>query len=163
MALVVILLVAGAILILLETILPGLIAGIAGLGCVVAGVIVAYAQFGVETGNWILLGVLVASVGGFFLWTKYFPDSRAARIIVSDQVSGDIRTERPELLHQTGAALTLLRPSGTAVINGQRVDVVTEGSLIERGTPVKVVAVEGLRVVVRALADEQSKSQTNRT
>jgi membrane-bound serine protease (ClpP class) len=44
-----------------------------------------------------------------------------------------------------------LRPSGTANINGQRVDVVTEGGLIERGTAVKVVAVEGSRIVVRAV------------
>ena len=57
--------------------------------------------------------------------------------------------EKPELLNGTGVALTQLRPSGTASINGQRVDVVTEGGLIERGTAVKVVAVEGARVVVR--------------
>ena len=81
---------------------------------------------------------------------KYFPESRFARLFISRRTVGDIGTERPELLNQSGAALTTLRPSGTAVINGQRVDVVTEGSLIEAGTPVKVVAVEGLRVVVRA-------------
>ena len=57
------------------------------------------------------------------------------------------------MLHQTGAALTLLRPSGTAVINGHRVDVVTEGAMIERNAPVQVVAVEGMRVVVRALSE----------
>ena len=53
------------------------------------------------------------------------------------------------MLHQTGTAFTQLRPCGTALINGRRVDVVTEGSLIEKGTPVKVVALEGMRVVVR--------------
>jgi membrane-bound serine protease (ClpP class) len=58
--------------------------------------------------------------------------------------------EKPELLNQTGSALTNLRPAGTAIINDRRVDVVTEGAMIERGTPVKVVAVEGMRVVVRA-------------
>jgi len=31
------------------------------------------------------------------------------------------------------------------------VDVVTEGALLDPGTPVKVVALEGLRVVVRAI------------
>jgi membrane-bound serine protease (ClpP class) len=43
-----------------------------------------------------------------------------------------------------------LRPSGLALIDGKRIDVVTEGPMIERGTPVKVVAVEGMRVVVRS-------------
>jgi membrane-bound serine protease (ClpP class) len=47
--------------------------------------------------------------------------------------------------------LTKLRPSGTAVINGKRVDVVTEGAFIEPGQSIKVVAIEGLRVVVRAV------------
>jgi len=41
-----------------------------------------------------------------------------------------------------------LRPAGMALINGRRVDVVTEGAMIERDTPVRVVAVEGMRVVV---------------
>ena len=44
---------------------------------------------------------------------------------------------------------TTLRPCGTAVIGGKRVDVISEGSLIDRGQKVKVVAVEGIRVVVR--------------
>jgi len=44
-----------------------------------------------------------------------------------------------------------LRPSGTAVINGKRIDVVTEGPFVERGSPIKVVEVEGARVVVRAV------------
>ncbi len=56
---------------------------------------------------------------------------------------------KPELLNGTGTALTQLRPSGIADINGQRVDVVTEGDLIERGAQIKVVAVEGARIVVR--------------
>jgi membrane-bound serine protease (ClpP class) len=37
------------------------------------------------------------------------------------------------------------------LIGGKRVDVVTEGGMIDPGTPLKVVAVEGMRVVVRAV------------
>ena len=73
-----------------------------------------------------------------------------AQKFVSQHAVGDLGVDRPELLHGTGTAVTQLRPSGVATINGQRVDVVTEGGLIERGTPVKVVAVEGSRIVVRA-------------
>ncbi len=49
----------------------------------------------------------------------------------------------------TGTAVTDLRPAGTAVIDGQRVDVVSRGEYIERGTSVAVTAVDGNRVVVR--------------
>jgi len=154
------LLVAGAVLMLLETILPGLIAGILGLLCLIGGVIQAYVVFGAEIGNYVLAGVIVALVIGTFLWVKYLPTSRAGRMFASRSVGGNVNAERPELLHQSGTTLTTLRPSGTALINGHRVDVVTEGSFIEPQTPVKVVAIEGLRVVVRALSETSTPTQS---
>jgi len=48
-----------------------------------------------------------------------------------------------------GTALTTLRPAGTALIHDQRVDVVSRGEYIEKGTAVEVVAVEGNQVIVR--------------
>lgn len=149
MVLIVTLLLAGAILLLAETVLPGMIAGILGLLCLFGGVTVGYQEFGAATGNWILLGTLAGLAVGFALWVKYFPTSRFGRLYASDGVVGDIGTERPELVGQTGTAHTALRPAGVAIIGGHRVDVVTEGALIERGAAVQVIAVEGLRVVVR--------------
>ena len=92
-------------------------------------------------------------MAGFAVWIKVFPNSRYGRAFISNQVVGDIKTEQPELLHQSGTAFTQLRPSGTAIINGRRDDVVTEGALVEKGTPIKVVAIEGMRVVVRAITE----------
>ena len=149
MWLVVTFIVVGAVLLLLETVLPGAVAGIAGMICLFVGVVIAYRDLGVESGNTVLVGVAAGLLVGTIFWIKYFPHSRFIRRFVSQRTIGDIGAERPELLHQTGVAFTTLRPSGTALINHQRVDVVTEGSLIERGTPVKVVALEGIRVVVR--------------
>lgn len=142
------LLVIGTVLILLETVLPGMIAGLIGFGCLVAGVVVAY-SFGASTGNLVLMGVLAGLTVLGLLWIRFFPDSRFGRMFVTHRTTGSLGVERPELVARTGTALTNLRPSGTALIDGRRVDVVTEGTLIERGTPIRVVAVEGLRVVVR--------------
>lgn len=154
MELVITLLVVGAILLLLETVLPGMVAGIIGGCCLVVGVILGYMEFGAQTGTWILCGVVVGVIVGFCVWARVFPNTRFGRAFISQGVSGEIGTEKPELLHQTGTAFTQLRPSGTALINGRRVDVVTEGSLIEKGTPIKVIALEGMRVVVRALSEQ---------
>jgi membrane-bound serine protease (ClpP class) len=154
------LIVAGAVLLLLETVLPGLIAGILGLICLIAAIIQSYIEFGPETGTYVLFGVVAALIAGTIIWVKVFPQTRFARVFTSNRTVGDINTERPELLHQTGSALTPLRPSGTALINGNRVDVVTEGSMIDRNTPVKVVAVEGMRVVVRALSETPAQPTT---
>lgn len=149
MILVVTLLLAGAILLLAETVLPGMIAGALGVLCLIGGVAVGYQEFGAATGNWILLGTLVALVIGFVLWVKYFPSSRFGQLYTSYGVVGDIGTERPELVGQSGTAHTALRPAGVVIIGGQRVDVVAEGAMIERGETVRVIAVEGMRVVVR--------------
>src|SRR5439155_1424455 len=151
MASVVTLILVGAALLLLETVLPGMIAGIIGFGCLLAGVAVAYVNFDTRTANFVLLAVVLGLVAGTACWLKYFPDSRVARLFISQRTVGDIGTEKPELLNQNGTALTPLRPSGAAIINGKRVDVITEGPFVERGSPVKVVAVEGMRVVVRAV------------
>jgi len=148
---VVALLVVGTALILLETVLPGMVAGLIGFGCLVAGVILAYVNFGPQQGNWVLFAVALVLTALTVLWVRFFPNSRLGQMFVTRRTIGNLGVEQPQLLNQEGTALTNLRPSGTALINGQRIDVVTEGVLLEPGTPLRVVAVEGLRVVVRAL------------
>jgi membrane-bound serine protease (ClpP class) len=157
MELVAALLIAGVVLLLLETILPGAVAGIVGSICLVAGIIVSYQKFDLQTANLVLTGVILVLVGGGVLWVKFFPESALARPFISHRTIGNVDAQKPELLDQTGTAHTNLRPSGIAIINGKRVDVVTEGGMIERGTAVKVVQIEGMRVVVRAL---ESSGQT---
>lgn len=66
-------------------------------------------------------------------------------------------------LGRTGTAATVLRPSGAALIDGERLDVVTEGEFLEPGTPVMVIKVEGSRIVVDNIeavaAEEDAASQ----
>lgn len=152
MELVATLLIAGVILLALETVLPGMIAGVIGLCCLLAGVVMAYREFGVKTGNGVLLAVLCVLLLGTMLYFKYFPTSRLAKIFVSNRSIGNVGAEQLNLLNETGVAFTVLRPSGTAVIDGRRVDVVTEGVFVEKGTSLKVIAIEGMRVVVRPIS-----------
>lgn len=51
------------------------------------------------------------------------------------------------LMGKRGTAVTVLRPAGIACIDGERVDVVTRGEFIEKDAPVRVVEIEGGRVV----------------
>ena len=57
-------------------------------------------------------------------------------------------------LGQSGTALTPLRPSGTARIANNRVDVVTVGDFIAQDSTVKVVNVEGPKVFVEVVEDD---------
>lgn len=149
MTLIITLLILGAVLLFLETLLPGMIAGILGFICLLAAVILGYRDFGYQTGSLILVGVLLGLIIGTWCWLKFFPESRVARRFISRGSVGELGVDKPELLNRTGVTLTRLRPSGVATIDGQRVDVVTEGGLIERGVAIKVVAIEGSRIVVR--------------
>jgi membrane-bound serine protease (ClpP class) len=47
-----------------------------------------------------------------------------------------------------GTAVSTLRPAGIALINNQRVDVVSEGGYIEQGTSIRVLEINGPRVIV---------------
>ncbi len=51
-----------------------------------------------------------------------------------------------------GRAASALRPAGTALFGGRRIDVVSNGDFIPEGTPVRIVGIEGIRIVVVALA-----------
>ena len=52
-------------------------------------------------------------------------------------------------LGRVGISLTQLRPAGTADFDGEHLDVVTEGGFIGHGTGIRVIAVEGTRIIVR--------------
>ena len=59
------------------------------------------------------------------------------------------------LMGKTGTSVTVLRPSGIALIGGERVDVVTHGEFIDKDAPLRVVEIEGGRIVV-AMDTERS-------
>ncbi len=63
-------------------------------------------------------------------------------------------------LGKNGSALSPLRPSGIAQIDGQRVDVVSEGEFIDAGDAVEVTRVEGNRVVVRKVAASSERGES---
>src|SRR2546429_2547280 len=100
MATVVTLILVGAALLLLETVLPGMIAGIAGFGCLVAGVVVAYLNFDARTANLVFLAVVLGPAAGAFWWFKFFPQSPHPQTLLFQPTGGDIGHEKPELAPQ---------------------------------------------------------------
>ena len=65
--------------------------------------------------------------------------------------SQGVVSQSPDLknyLDCTGHSITTLRPSGTALIDGTRLDVVTDGEFIEADAPLKVCKVTGNQVIV---------------
>ena len=94
------------------------------------------------------------------LMLKMLPRTSAWKWLVLQEEerseAGYIATgEHEALLGKNGVAFTPLRPSGTGLIDGRRVNVAADGEFIEKDSPITVVEVEGNRIVVR-LAEEAS-------
>jgi len=62
-------------------------------------------------------------------------------------------------LNKTGTSLTPLRPSGTAMINNVRLDVVADGEFIEAGVQVCVTAVTGNQIIVERSGQSKKSRQ----
>ncbi len=143
----------GAGLLIAELFVSGGILGVAGAAAVVGGIIMA-------GGDPLVMGVsvaiaLVIMILGMVILMKFFGKrlhllSKLVLMDSTDTESGYVSNEnRLELIGKTGRALTALRPSGAVQIGNEMIDVVSEGRFIEKGKEVKVIKVEGSRVVVR--------------
>jgi membrane-bound serine protease (ClpP class) len=58
---------------------------------------------------------------------------------------------KPDLLGREGITLTKLRPAGKARFGDERLFVVTEGGFVDAETRVRVVDVQGNRIVVQKI------------
>ena len=67
----------------------------------------------------------------------------------SEDATERLAEQRRSLVGATGTALSDLRPSGIADIEGTRVDVVTSGEYVRRGEIIEIISDEGYRRVVR--------------
>lgn len=152
MTLALILLAVGLLLIALELVFPTLGAlGVVAALCLIASISFAFAEDR-TTGMWFLGATAVLVPVVILFGFKLLPHSPLGKLLVNkgatftDAAAVDQRDR--VLVGKTGVAENLLRPAGTAHIEGRRVDVVTRGEPIPSGTRVRVLEVEGNRVVV---------------
>lgn len=149
-ALTIILLFGGLLLVVFELfVTPGFgVPGLIGLGLIGASIYFTFGDQALQVGSFAIIGLAL----GLFLIFRYLPKGRVARPFVLSSAVNEVappKNELESLLGAIGQALTDLRPAGTAQFGDRRVDVVTMGEFIERGETVRVIQVEGPRVVVR--------------
>jgi membrane-bound serine protease (ClpP class) len=63
-------------------------------------------------------------------------------------------------LGSRGTAVSPLRPAGIAQLDGERVDVVSDGEFIDAGTRVEVTRVDGNRIVVRRAHEQEERGES---
>lgn len=152
----IVLFIVGIILLFLEIFVPSFgILGIAGLISLCSGIIfAAYDSKQALTSLGIAFGVTVVLL--IILFNRLKKRGVWNRFILRDEFKSEsgytTSSSKDHLLNKTGIALSVLRPSGVALIDNERIDVVTSGEYIDSGKEIVVIHVEGSRVVVRAIS-----------
>lgn len=105
-----------------------------------------------------LSGALILSLVGIFVLAKYLPKSKMFnKLVLAEAEKADqgfvSYPSETDLIGKEGIAFTTLRPGGTAIIDGKKVDVVADSEYIDKDTKIKVLRVEGIKVVVSALKE----------
>ena len=138
----------GLSLIVAEIFLVGVVLGLMGLACMLVSI---YFGFEKSAGiGWTLVAIAVVSVPVLALaWVKVINRVLAMKFTQTGYTSAQMQYK--DLVGQEGVALTTLRPAGMARFGEKKVDVVSEGEVIDRDSRVRVVEVKGNRVVVRAV------------
>lgn len=146
---IILLYVAGMALVIAEIILPGVVIGLIGMGCMIAAIWLGFKEspgFG-----WTLTVVSLMFIPVVaFIWVKVL--NRFFSMTGTQKGTTGAKTLPKDMVGQEGVALTPLRPAGTIRIGDRKVDVVSEGEVIDPNTRVRVVEVKGNRVVVRAVS-----------
>lgn len=148
----------GIIAFVLEALVfPGFgVSGIAGIILVGWGVLLLAVDITQVTAALViaLIATIVIIIVGVRLMSRYKLWQNFTLENQQDSKDGYVAPS-PELslfAGKEGIALTPLRPAGSAEVEGQRLDVVTEGEFIRPGVRVRVLKVEGTRVIVREIA-----------
>jgi len=152
-----VLLLIGLALIVAEVFLPSLgVLSVAATAAIVAAIALAF-QDGRSTGIAFLAATAVLVPTTIMLGFRLFPRTPFGRRMVAGGLSFGSKASFDErdltLVGKQGVLEADCRPAGVARLEGRRVDVVTRGEWIERGAPVRVVEVQGNRVVVTRLEE----------
>ena len=155
------LLALGLLLILVEVFIPSMgILGTLAAGSIVTGGVLAFQH----DPNGLFVGYLITSVVliplMIFTGLRILPKTPIGKALMisgpsfSSEEAQASEAGLDELVSREGAAVTHLRPAGIAMFDDRRVDVVTQGELVDKGSRVRVIKVEGNRVVVEEIEEE---------
>jgi len=149
-----ILFISGIFLIVVELYVPGFgFWGISGISCIVLSFFLTLG------GNMVAVNILslslVMAIALFLLILKFLPSSKLwAKMVLKEAETSEAgfssSYDYSGYLGREGVVVSILRPAGMMMIDGVHMDVVSEGQYIEPGTTVKVVSVNGGRIVVRS-------------
>ncbi|MBL9183741.1 MAG: NfeD family protein [Verrucomicrobiaceae bacterium] len=147
----------GILLLMLETFLPGMIAGIIGTLSLLASLWLTFTAE--ELNHWsggqrasLAIGILLITTVIMLAWLKWFAVKFFRRGFTLDTaIKGTAETPLAASPGSQGIALTELRPLGHAEIAGKRFEVRCQTGHAPAGAKVEVIAAEFGSLLVRAI------------
>jgi membrane-bound serine protease (ClpP class) len=157
----ILLMITGVALVVMEVFIPsGGILGFLAVCAIIAGVVTGFMQ-GPGTGFAVLATAIFGIPAAVILALKWWPQTPIGRRVLlgsrgRDEVIPDDPKRRSlkEFQGRIGRAQSKMLPSGVIVIDGRKVDAVSEGMPIEPGQKVRVLHVRGRSVVVRPVPED---------
>jgi membrane-bound serine protease (ClpP class) len=154
-----ILIAAGFLLLFLELFVPSAgVLSVLSVLSLIAGIVFAFQYGGVTVGIVTLVGVvIVAPIFGALLlawWPKTYLGKRLVLTPPKPSESAEDQESRRRLegmQGRIGRALSALRPAGVVDFDGERVDTITEGMMVDADQWVRCIAVREGKVIVRPL------------
>jgi membrane-bound serine protease (ClpP class) len=150
-----------ALLVLEVFVIPGFgLVGVLGIGALLAGLSLSLVgggatwEFVVKAVGRVIIAILLALAASLVM-LRFLPRLPFGRrlILETGLPAGEGYASAPagdsDWLGKSGTAFSPLRPAGIAEIDGERVDVVSDGEFIDSGAPIVVTRVDGNRIVVR--------------
>jgi membrane-bound serine protease (ClpP class) len=135
--------------------------GVLGMAALFTAIVFAFGfPFAFVAAQSLAIAIVLTTVI-FFFAARLFPQNAFMHRLAFTGVQGKEYVAAPDrrsLIGQAGFATSYLRPAGYAAINGQKVDVLTEGEFVPAGTPLVVTRVEGARIFVRPRSEPMPKS-----
>ena len=145
--------VTGLILLVIEAIVPGFgLPGISGIILVILGTILAMGSLASALMS-VSIAIIITAIITMLL-IKYghrspFLDKIVLSTHQKDEEGYLSSLSRDEYLGKEGVSITELRPSGIIEIDGERLDALSSGAFIPKQSNIKVVRVEGSKIIVR--------------
>ncbi len=153
------LIIAGIVFCGLELIIPGF--GVAGVLSIVCFTVAGYFALGggiAAIGSILLVYLFLFAIVALLGW--YLPsNSKWNPFVLWERQKNGPKEEKllksyQEHLGKCGETITPLRPAGIMMLDGHRLDVLTEGGFIEPRTMVKIVKVEGIKIFVEVVKED---------
>lgn len=146
----------GLVLLAIEIfVIPGFgITGILGIVGIAAGIFMSFGISNISQATFVIFISLIADIILIIILARFIFKSGIFQnkiALDTDTAGYHSSVSYDDLLGLEGITDTFFRPSGNIIINDKKYDAITEGEFINKGAKIKVILVEGNKIVIKEI------------